>query len=318
VGSLKTQLLTTGRALGLAALARRASARRLRILCYHGLWVTPGYQYGDKLFMSPEQFERRMVRLKRSGHPVLELDAAVEALEANRLPDGAVAITIDDGWASTYTHMLPVLEALGLPATVYVTSWYVGRDLPIINKAVDYLYEQAGRSSEEARSTAAAIDALPLEQRGPALRELSTSLDCPPTWWQLRQFHLMTEAEVADCAPRGLDVQLHTHRHTGAGATLEQELVENRARLAMWTGLPERHFRHFCYPSGEHDPDGLPALSRLGIRSATLTDQGTNAPGAPALRLRRFLDGRTVSDAEFDAYLSGALDLFDAAVARIR
>ena len=44
-----------------------------------------------------------------------------------------------------------------------------------------------------------------------------------------------------------------------------------------------------------------------GIVSSTLVDEGLNAPGADPLALRRFLDGRRVSDAEFDAYLSGTL-----------
>lgn len=315
---MKAQVLAAADRLGMFALAKRASARRLRILCYHGLWTTPGYQYGDKLFMAPAQFERRMKRLKRSGYPVLGLGEAVDALEADRLPDHAVAITIDDGWASTYTQMLPVLEGLGLPSTVYVTSWYVGRDLPIVNKAVDYMNKRMGRTGHKARATAQAIDSLPVRERGAALRELSAALDCPLSWWESRQFHLMTDAEVADCVRRGMDVQLHTHRHVAAPATLERELVENRTRLASWTGLPESHFAHFCYPSGEHDPAAEPILARLGIRSATLTDQGTNAPGGNALRLRRFLDGRSVSDAEFDAYLSGALDTLDAAVAMVR
>ena len=315
---MKAQVLAAADRLGMFALAKRASARRLRILCYHGLWTTPGYQYGDKLFMPPEQFEQRMTRLKRSGYPVLGLGEAVAALEADRLPDHAVVITIDDGWASTYTHMLPVLEGLALPATVYVTSWYVGRDLPIVNKAVDYLNRRLGRNGLKSRSTTEAIESLPVDQRGAALRELSASLDCPLTWWDTRQFHLMTEAEVAECVRRGMDVQLHTHRHVAAPATLERELVENRRRLAQWTGLPESRFAHFCYPSGEYQPEAEPILSRMGMRSATLTDQGTNAPGANPLRLRRFLDGRSVSDAEFDAYLSGALDTFDAAVALVR
>ena len=59
-------------------------------------------------------------------------------------------------------------------------------------------------------------------------------------------------------------------------------------------------------------------LAAQGVRSATLVEQGTNAPGANLYRLRRFLDGRSVSEAEFDAYLSGALDLVDAAAARGR
>jgi hypothetical protein len=43
------------------------------------------------------------------------------------------------------------------------------------------------------------------------------------------------------------------------------------------------------------------------VRSATLVEEGLNRPGANPYRLRRFLDGRSVSDAEFDAYLNGVL-----------
>ncbi len=317
-GGMKQAILSAAEAAGLFALARRASAKRLRILCYHGLWTTPGFQYGDRLFMPPAQFEARMSRLKRSGYPVLELDAAVTALAAGDLPDNAVVITIDDGWASTHTHMLPALAALGLPSTVYVTSWYVGRDLPVVNKAVDYLHARAGRPAIEVAARAATIEALPVADRAAALRDLSMSLGIPLDWWEARQFHSMTADEVADCVRRGMDVQLHTHRHRAAPGQLAAELDENRARLAGWTGLAPGHFTHFCYPSGEYEPEAEPVLAVQRVRSATLVDQGTNAPGANPYRLRRFLDGRSVTDAEFDAYLSGALDVVDAAAARLR
>jgi len=315
---VKQAMLSAAGKAGLFALARRASAKQLRILCYHGLWTTPGFQYGDRLFMPPAQFEARMARLRRSGYPVLGLDAAVSALATGDLPDNAVVITIDDGWASTQTHMLPALAAEGLPSTVYVTSWYVGRDLPVVNKAVDYLHARAGRPEVEVAPRAALIEALPEADRAGALRDLSLSLGIPLDWWETRQFHSMTQAEVADCVQRGMDVQLHTHRHRAAPAQLAAELDENRALLAEWTGLAPGHFAHFCYPSGEYEPEAEPVLAAQGILSATLVEQGTNAPDANPYRLRRFLDGRSVSDAEFDAYLSGALDIVDAAAARLR
>ena len=315
---MKQAVLAAADRIGLFALARRASAARLRILAYHGLWTTPGFQYGDRLFMPPDQFERRMTRLKRSGYPVLGLDAAVTALAAGELPANAVVITIDDGWASTHAHMLPILEALGLPSTVYVTSWYVGHGLPVVNKAVDYLHARAAGDTARAKPIADAIDALPYAAREAALRDLTAALGLPLDWWETRQFHSMTPAEVADCVRRGMDVQLHTHRHRAAPDSLARELEENRARLAEWTGLPSAHFAHFCYPSGEYQLAAEPILAAQGVRSATLVDQGTNAPGAHRYRLRRFLDGRSVGDAEFDAYLAGALDVVDAIASRAR
>lgn len=50
-----------------------------------------------------------------------------------------------------------------------------------------------------------------------------------------------------------------------------------------------------------------------GIRSAVLTDHGLNLAGSDPYALRRFLDGRSVTQAEFEAYMCGALELFTAA-----
>ena len=141
----KRALLRAARWTGLSMLARRATGAQLRILCYHGLWLAPGAPFGNCLFMTPDRFAARMARLARSGLPVLPLGEAVERLAANRLPRAAVVITIDDGWASTHSHMLPVLERQRLPATLYATTWYAGRDLPVVNVAVDYLIANRDR-----------------------------------------------------------------------------------------------------------------------------------------------------------------------------
>ena len=54
-----------------------------------------------------------------------------------------------------------------------------------------------------------------------------------------------------------------------------------------------------------------------GIKSATLCDVGLNAPGRDPYALHRFLDGRSVSDVEFEAYMSGALHIFHMIKAKI-
>ena len=306
--TLKQRVLTLAASAGLGAVARRATRRQLRILCYHGLWVTPGYEFGDCTFIAPAQFEARMARLKRSGLPVLPLGEAVARLGDGTLPDAAVAITIDDGWVSTFTHALPVLEACGFPATLYATTWYAGRDLPVVNVAVDYLRQAAGRPDIDPHDTCVEIEALPVEQRLDALRRFGAELGVDEAWLERRQFNIMSAGEFAEAQRRGLDVQLHTHRHIEIDREVDAlpgELAENRAFLAA--ALGPRDFVHFCHPSGTNHPRARALLAANGIRSATLVTEGLNAPGADPLALRRFLDGRRVSDAEFDAYLSGLL-----------
>lgn len=305
---LKESVLTLSRAAGLGRLARAGTRRQLRILCYHGLWVTPGVKFGNCTFIDPQQFERRMARLRQSGLPVLPLGEAVERLAHDDLPEAAVAITIDDGWVSTLTHMLPVLELHALPATLYATSWYAQHRLPVINVAADYLRTAAGRADIDLQAAIARIEALPVADRLAALRAFGAELGVGEAWFDNRQFEIMTATEIAAAHGRGLDIQLHTHRHVEIGdhcEKLPQELSENRAFLA--SALGNHPLEHFCFPSGSFHPSARGMLMAGGIRSASLTDAGLNAPGCDPYALRRLLDGRGISDAVFDAYLSGTL-----------
>jgi peptidoglycan/xylan/chitin deacetylase (PgdA/CDA1 family) len=214
--------------------------------------------------------------------------------------------------------MLPVLEELGLPATVYVTTWYAERALPVLNVAIDYIHRRAGRPAAETQVASERLVGLPVGDRAQAIRDHSLEHGVPLDWWSHRQFHLMTPEEVADAPRRGLDIQLHTHRHTSNIPTLDEELTDNKARLMAWSGLPTEHFRHFCYPSGRYHDGIEPILKAHGVRSATLVEQGTNRAPIDRFRLRRFLDGRSVTDIEFDSYLAGLLDSFDLVTGRLK
>lgn len=317
---MKQQLLSFARAAGGFALARRLTGQSLRILCYHGAWTIPGMPYGECLFIDPAMFAQRMARLARSGLPVLDLDRAVEQLYAGTLPRGAVAITLDDGWRSTHSHMMPVLKQHGLPATLYVSTYYVEKQVPVVNVALRYILGETDRPASEIALDAgldaaphfdamlAAIEALPsAEARGAMLLDVARAAGLDPARIT-EQFSYMNRQELAEWEASGLRLELHTHRHASAVSaldTLEQEIADNRRALAGLSGEP---YAHFCYPSGECDARADAILAAQGIRSATTTRPGLNGPGAPRYHLRRFLDGPRVTEVEFDAYLAGALE----------
>jgi peptidoglycan/xylan/chitin deacetylase (PgdA/CDA1 family) len=307
---MREQLLRLARYGGVFDLSRLFTRKRLRILAYHGLWTTPGYQYGNHLFMEPEKFERRMQWLKDSGYPVLPLGEAVKQLGDGNLPNCSVVITIDDGWTSTYTHMLPILERMGLPATVYVTTWYSVNQSPVINVAVDYILKRAGHSTAIGPNLTDRIASLSsLSERQQALRDIAARFGITTQeWWESRQFHIMDAAEIRAAHQRGLDIQLHTHRHR-LGQELEREIADNRDWLAKACGSPAASFEHFCYPSGIYNDRAITVLRSTGIKSATIVSPGCNAAGTSPFLLRRFLDGRSVSQDLFEAYLAGALEL---------
>src|ERR1043165_631679 len=103
-------ILRMAKSTGLFALARRLTARDVRILCYHGAALRDEHQFSPGLFMSKETFAARMEFLARQGYPVLKLEEVVERLEQGDWPPAATVITIDDGWFGTYRIMAPILQ----------------------------------------------------------------------------------------------------------------------------------------------------------------------------------------------------------------
>jgi len=330
---VKQGVLTMLRAAGLFALSARLTASSLRILGYHGLWTLPGRPFGENLFMDVDHFHERMRWLSEAGYPVLDLDEAVKLLAAGRLPPRAVVITIDDGWRSTYSHMLPVLEEFRLPATLYLSTWYADRTLPVLNVALAFLIgrtrmetidlsgiapglEGVARPEEEGRVALSArifeaIDRLPVADRQPAFDRIVDRAGADPAVLA-SQFCYMTAGEIRDASRRGLRIELHTHRHRSVTRHLGEmasEIDENRAALRR-AGAGQ-HFEHFCYPGGYYQPEVEPVLVERGILSATLADRGLNPPGSHLLRLRRLLDGPRVSQVEFEAWLAGMFEPID-------
>jgi peptidoglycan/xylan/chitin deacetylase (PgdA/CDA1 family) len=330
--NLRRGLLTIAKGAGMFAVSRRLTRGGLRILCYHGIWLGEGH-YSNFLFMSESKFKRRLGLLKKWRIPVIGLEEAVRGLEAGTLPAGATVITIDDGWFGTFRVMVPELLAHGFPATIYSTSFYAQKRLPVFGVAVDYLLSRAPSNSIDLGALGDGLSGrhslITLEQRenvAEMLEELASKLDPAEALRllerlasqlgidfqplvQKRVFHLMSLQEITQSAQQGIDIQLHTHRHrfpVGDPSLLRQEIEENRTVLAPLTRRP---LNHFCYPSGVWSEVAFPVLRSTGIRSAVTTEQGLNFSPESILKLRRISDGEYIDDLEFEAELSGFAEI---------
>lgn len=60
----------------------------------------------------------------------MPMTALVDALHRGEAPDDAVALTFDDGYLDNLTTAKPLLEAAGVPATIYLATGWIGRDRP--------------------------------------------------------------------------------------------------------------------------------------------------------------------------------------------
>jgi peptidoglycan/xylan/chitin deacetylase (PgdA/CDA1 family) len=70
---------------------------------------------------------RRLIASIAKRHSPLTLREFIERMRSRRLPHDPVTVTFDDGFRDNLLNALPILEELGVSATVYVTSGFVDR-----------------------------------------------------------------------------------------------------------------------------------------------------------------------------------------------
>ena len=76
-----------------------------------------------KYACSPELFNTHMLKLKQHGFNPVSLDQIEQYLLHNKaLPENAVAITLDDGFADNYTNAFPILAEHQIPATIFLAT----------------------------------------------------------------------------------------------------------------------------------------------------------------------------------------------------
>jgi len=99
--------------------ARMAFRSRGVILLYHRIASPPA----DPLLLctSPGHFEEHLAVIRRDYTP-LSLAELAAACAAGKIPDRAVAITFDDGYADNLLAAAPLLERYGQHATVFVAG----------------------------------------------------------------------------------------------------------------------------------------------------------------------------------------------------
>jgi peptidoglycan/xylan/chitin deacetylase (PgdA/CDA1 family) len=303
--------------------------RKLLILCYHCFALEQENQWRPALFLTSERLRARFEMLKQGGYNVLPLAEGLERLHRNELPERSVALTFDDGTYDFYKIAYPLLKDYGFPATVYQTTYYCSRRMPVFSLICSYILWKkrqaalpdltsigisngAKLDSHEAReSILAQLFAfadhrnLTTEQKNELAGELAKELGVDyAELLHKRVLQLMTPDEIADAARGGIRFELHTHRHRMPRDRdlFAKEIHDNRSAIHAMTGSQPRHF---CYPSGDYEPMFFPWLAELGVASATTCDPGIVSNRSQPCKLPRFIDTTAQTELEFEGWLTG-------------
>lgn len=186
-----------------------------------------------------------------------------------------VVITFDDGYQSWVAHALPVLKELGLPATFFVSSGFVGLG--------------AADEDEFKRSRLSMTQDAMKEARGLGL------------------------GDIRAIAQAGLTIGGHTLNHSHLGmvrdtAHARNEIVADKEKLERMTG---KKIEFFAYPSGAYQNpaiDLVTVLKEAGYKGAVTTIPGFNVAATNPYLLHRELTRASMAGAVFKARVYGNHD----------
>lgn len=217
-------------------------------------------------------FEANLLFLKRKTNVVSFADYFENKLSTKKIN---VVITFDDGYESWVSYALPVLQYLGLPATFFITSGFVG-----LSKTHEAEFMRQNLSMDPAQRSAA---------RGLTLEDLK---------------------RIAD---QGFTVGGHTlsHRHVETfrdRTQVRQEIGGDKLLLERMTGVK---VEYFAFPSGVYyNPtvNVVELLRELGYKGAVTTIPGFNDISSPPYLLRRELTAAAMPGIVFRARVLGNYD----------
>lgn len=285
---LAARVLSTSGAARLLLQLRRTSRRDLTVLAYHRVYDIgdeSSFPYDPELISAgTESFAWQMDFVRKYFSPIRFSDL-LEALDNGiPLPPRSLIVSFDDGHLDNYTNAFPVLKSLGIPATIFLSTGYIGAPRTFWFDHVSALIYHApegeidiaslslkltlGQPVATRRSAAelllSQLKRQPNDIRLEVLRELDTALSRHIPKHPIAASGALTWAQVLEMSHAGIEFGSHAVTHpvlTMLNDTqLHEELSESKRVIEEKIG---RTAPVLAYPVGGHH-----AFDRRVIASA--------------------------------------------------
>jgi peptidoglycan/xylan/chitin deacetylase (PgdA/CDA1 family) len=277
---------------------------------YHGIVRSP-LDVDNSCFLDEKSF-RRQVTYLANYFDVVSLSEAIERMGNVRISRPTAVITFDDGYQNNYSIAFPILRAVNLPATIFLTTGLIDTedtlwDLRLNRSLRDTTtrslnwngitldlcgFEAKTRAKVEIRSR---LKDLPSPLLSWQLRDVIRALgDCPERPIEIDSpFRMLNTGAIAEMVASGL-IEFGAHSHTHpvlsrlSGEQCRDEIERSIKLVQNLTGRP---CKLFAYPFGggrDYNKQTVDILRSLGISAAVTTLPGPNDRNSSLLELRRY------------------------------
>lgn len=256
---------------------------RLSILIFHRVLETPDPLFPD--LPDVAEFEARM-RWVRDWFNVLPLSEGIDRLFSGTIPPRALAISFDDGYADNEELAAPILKRLGLSATFFVATGFLGggcmwndrviesirtcEDDELDLSALGLAHHSLTSAAARRRAIIAVLTGIkhfePSRRQGltDAIAELASAKQLPRL--------MMRPQQVRSLRELGMDVGAHTISHPIltrlSAADALAEIAGSKEELERVLGEPVRLFAY---------PNGVPGQDYAAVHAKIVRDCGFNA-----------------------------------------
>lgn len=278
-------------AMGGGHLTRWLTNASPRILMYHRF---SSAQESRKI--DSKLFELQVRLLKKHFHIVSMSDVGRMLTAGQDIPNNTAVITIDDGYSDFFQYAYPILKRYSLPATLYVTTGFVDREVWLWPDRIEYILNSTKRrqfaidldehtenydldAPAGMRSVWADIAQyclkIPNSRKLKYLQYLANELQVVVPSEPIQAYAALTWDQIQEMSRNGIEMGGHTVTHPRL-VHVDDDLLGNEIE-----GCKERIERmidktvcSFAYPNGEKPDynDKIKQLvSKAGYTSATVS-----------------------------------------------
>jgi peptidoglycan/xylan/chitin deacetylase (PgdA/CDA1 family) len=277
---------------------------RFLIYLFHGVIkdVNTGIRNYTRKHLPAEEFETLIKRLKVKGN-IISMDNVIWHHENGKtLPPYSYAITFDDGFENNYSVAAPILEEYLTPATFYVSTNLVDKNLMTWIDQIEYCFEFVNRASIKLPWHNSYFQLNDKDQKIDCLKDIRTHVKKDPQKYQpknvVKLIFDQCSLDMVSSNDHPLDNKMnwdqacklhlhklfavggHSHNHVSLGSlgstVMKNEIETSITLLKNKAGISSYHY---SYPEGQisdYNENVIAVLRKNNIRCCPTAIDGVN------------------------------------------